>query len=252
MLSFEFLGFFGFEFLIIVRTELKNSLSNPKIFLTLKFPFKPLLRRHFIFTLEPSSFLRRPSSSSSLEPSLIFIFWNPTLHRTQKTLTSITPPSISLVRRCVSQLATPFAVLLAVLVVVLLATLCRGSARLSLSRFCSPLPVVKYCSENNKRLIHFSTCEVYGKTIGSFLPKDSYASVDWRLWLSLWPDKKAYNETLLKLAGLFQRNLETFINHKIGKDNKLTGDFGSWTSVLKMENACCVKVGVAGIQDYYY
>ena len=32
---------------------------------------------------------------------------------------------------------------------------------------------MKYCSENNKRLIHFSTCEVYGKTIGSFLPKDS-------------------------------------------------------------------------------
>ncbi|KAL1326603.1 hypothetical protein AAHE18_13G241500 [Arachis hypogaea] len=70
--------------------------------------------------------------------------------------------------------------------------------------------------------------------------------------INSWPDKKAYNETLLKLAGLFQRNLETFINHKIGKDNKLTGDFGSWTSVLKMENACCVKVGVAGIQDYYY
>ncbi|XP_016164861.1 uncharacterized protein LOC107607412 [Arachis ipaensis] len=185
MLSFEFLDFFGFEFLIIVRTELKNSLSNPKIFLTLNFHFKPLLRRHFIFTLEPSSFLRRPSSSSSLEPSLIFIFWNPafwnpTLHRTQKTLTSITPPSISLVRRCVSQLATSFAVLLAVLVVVLLASLCRGSACLSLSRFCSPLPVVKYCSENNKRLIHFSTCEVYGKMIGSFLPKDSSASVDWR------------------------------------------------------------------------
>lgn len=32
---------------------------------------------------------------------------------------------------------------------------------------------VKYCSENNKRLIHFSTCEVYGKTIGAYLPKDS-------------------------------------------------------------------------------
>lgn len=32
---------------------------------------------------------------------------------------------------------------------------------------------MKYCSENNKRLIHFSTCEVYGKTIGSYLPKDS-------------------------------------------------------------------------------
>ncbi|KAG4949554.1 hypothetical protein JHK82_042765 [Glycine max] len=41
------------------------------------------------------------------------------------------------------------------------------------SNFIDVLPVVKYCMENNKRLIHFSTCEVYGKTIGSFLPKDS-------------------------------------------------------------------------------
>ncbi|KAH0467062.1 hypothetical protein IEQ34_004300 [Dendrobium chrysotoxum] len=31
---------------------------------------------------------------------------------------------------------------------------------------------VRYCSENGKRLILFSTCEVFGKTIGSFLPKD--------------------------------------------------------------------------------
>ncbi|KMZ71282.1 Bifunctional polymyxin resistance arnA protein [Zostera marina] len=40
------------------------------------------------------------------------------------------------------------------------------------SNFIDALPVVKYCTENKKRLIHFSTCEVYGKTIGSFLPKD--------------------------------------------------------------------------------
>ncbi|XP_058088076.1 UDP-D-apiose/UDP-D-xylose synthase 2-like isoform X1 [Magnolia sinica] len=40
------------------------------------------------------------------------------------------------------------------------------------SNFIDAIPVVKYCSENNKRLIHFSTCEIYGKTIGSFLPKD--------------------------------------------------------------------------------
>ncbi|CAL5432261.1 unnamed protein product [Camellia sinensis] len=40
------------------------------------------------------------------------------------------------------------------------------------SNFIDALPVVKYCSENNKRIIHFSTCEVYGKTIGCFLPKD--------------------------------------------------------------------------------
>ncbi|THU66837.1 hypothetical protein C4D60_Mb05t18410 [Musa balbisiana] len=38
--------------------------------------------------------------------------------------------------------------------------------------FIDALPVVRYCSENNKRLIHFCSCEVYGKTIGSFLPKD--------------------------------------------------------------------------------
>jgi len=41
------------------------------------------------------------------------------------------------------------------------------------SNFIDALPVARYCSENSKRLIHFSTCEVYGKTIGSFLPKDS-------------------------------------------------------------------------------
>lgn len=41
------------------------------------------------------------------------------------------------------------------------------------SNFVDALPVVQYCRENGKRLIHFSTCEVYGKTIGSFLPKDS-------------------------------------------------------------------------------
>ncbi|XP_058201960.1 UDP-D-apiose/UDP-D-xylose synthase-like isoform X1 [Rhododendron vialii] len=40
------------------------------------------------------------------------------------------------------------------------------------SNFIDALPVVKYCSENNKCLIHLSTCEVYGKTIGSFLPTD--------------------------------------------------------------------------------
>ncbi|CAM6032872.1 unnamed protein product [Sphagnum compactum] len=41
------------------------------------------------------------------------------------------------------------------------------------SNFNDALPVVQYCRVNHKRLIHFSTCEVYGKTIGSFLPADS-------------------------------------------------------------------------------
>ncbi|XP_058087802.1 UDP-D-apiose/UDP-D-xylose synthase 2-like [Magnolia sinica] len=40
------------------------------------------------------------------------------------------------------------------------------------SNFIDAIPVVKFCSEYKKRLIHFSTCEIYGKTVGSFLPKD--------------------------------------------------------------------------------
>lgn len=37
-----------------------------------------------------------------------------------------------------------------------------------------------------------------------------------------WSDKKAYKETLLKLADLFKNNFETFTNYKIGKDKNLT------------------------------
>jgi len=37
---------------------------------------------------------------------------------------------------------------------------------------CGVIMQIKFCTENNKRLIHFSTCEVFGKTIGSFLPEE--------------------------------------------------------------------------------
>ncbi|KAI7736456.1 hypothetical protein M8C21_011851 [Ambrosia artemisiifolia] len=40
--------------------------------------------------------------------------------------------------------------------------------------------------------------------------------------VNTWSDKKAYNDTLLKLGGLFKNNFEVFVNHKIGKDDKLT------------------------------
>ena len=40
--------------------------------------------------------------------------------------------------------------------------------------------------------------------------------------VNTWSDKKAYQDTLLKLGGLFKKNFETFTNYKIGKDNKLT------------------------------
>lgn len=37
-----------------------------------------------------------------------------------------------------------------------------------------------------------------------------------------WSDKAAYNDTLLKLGGLFKKNFEVFASYKIGTDNKLT------------------------------
>ncbi|KAL7141577.1 hypothetical protein ABFS83_08G062800 [Erythranthe nasuta] len=39
-----------------------------------------------------------------------------------------------------------------------------------------------------------------------------------------WPDKNAYNETLVKLAGLFKNNFQGFVSHKIGMDDKLTDE----------------------------
>eukprot|EP00271_Cylindrocystis_brebissonii_P017116 TRINITY_DN4311_c0_g2_i1.p1 TRINITY_DN4311_c0_g2~~TRINITY_DN4311_c0_g2_i1.p1 ORF type:complete len:387 (-),score=69.42 TRINITY_DN4311_c0_g2_i1:28-1188(-) len=41
------------------------------------------------------------------------------------------------------------------------------------SNFVDALPVVRLCSDLKKRLMHFSTCEVYGKTLANFLPPDS-------------------------------------------------------------------------------
>ncbi|KAL4179970.1 hypothetical protein AMTRI_Chr13g89860 [Amborella trichopoda] len=39
--------------------------------------------------------------------------------------------------------------------------------------------------------------------------------------MNTWSDKNGYNETLLKLAGLFIKNFEVFTNYKIGEDNSL-------------------------------
>ncbi|XP_073038675.1 phosphoenolpyruvate carboxykinase (ATP) 1-like [Primulina eburnea] len=42
--------------------------------------------------------------------------------------------------------------------------------------------------------------------------------------MNTWADKNAYKETLLKLGGLFTNNFQVFVNHKIGKDGKLTDE----------------------------
>ncbi|KAJ7300052.1 hypothetical protein O6H91_17G014800 [Diphasiastrum complanatum] len=39
---------------------------------------------------------------------------------------------------------------------------------------------------------------------------------------NMWADKKAYTETLKKLASLFKRNFENFMDQKVGNDSKLT------------------------------
>ncbi|KAK2392466.1 phosphoenolpyruvate carboxykinase (ATP) [Trifolium repens] len=39
--------------------------------------------------------------------------------------------------------------------------------------------------------------------------------------INTWHDKKAYQDTLLKLAGLFKNNFDGFMNYKIGNDQKL-------------------------------
>ena len=46
----------------------------------------------------------------------------------------------------------------------------QAAAGRDYSNFVDALPVVHMCREEKVRLIHFLTCEVYGKTIGAFLP----------------------------------------------------------------------------------
>ncbi|KAF5185654.1 Phosphoenolpyruvate carboxykinase (ATP), partial [Thalictrum thalictroides] len=42
-----------------------------------------------------------------------------------------------------------------------------------------------------------------------------------------WSDENAYNNTLLKLAGLFKKNFEVFLDYKIGTDNNLTEEIAA-------------------------
>mmetsp|Transcript_1054 Transcript_1054/g.3708 ORF Transcript_1054/g.3708 Transcript_1054/m.3708 type:complete len:420 (+) Transcript_1054:314-1573(+) len=41
------------------------------------------------------------------------------------------------------------------------------------SNFTDALPVIRICSDQQKHYIHFSTCEVYGKTLAGFAEKDT-------------------------------------------------------------------------------
>ena len=51
------------------------------------------------------------------------------------------------------------------------------------SNFLRALPVVRACREKGKRLVHFSTCEVYGRTLAGFAPEGSGFREDPANWL---------------------------------------------------------------------
>jgi UDP-apiose/xylose synthase len=46
------------------------------------------------------------------------------------------------------------------------------------SSFSEPCPVVDLCSKHNKWLIHFSTSEIYGRTLSSYCGDDEYENLD--------------------------------------------------------------------------
>lgn len=71
---------------------------------------------------------------------------------------------------------------------------------------------VKFCSDFNKRLIHFSTCEVYGKTISNYLPKDSPLRQvrKWRMHGQL--SRRSQFQRLVKIHGV--KNPEDLLKAK--------------------------------------
>ncbi|XLU30338.1 hypothetical protein S245_066404, partial [Arachis hypogaea] len=169
----------------------------------------------FIHLLEPSLGVVHPSSAFS------FIFSNPA---------SLCRGSAVLLCRG-SAFAIPLAVLLAVLVVVLLAFLCRGSARLSLSRFCSLLcrGFARRAARRNKsrKLDAFG----YNQSIKSH-------RLDFSSPISL----RAHARALAPLLQLFQRSLASMASENLFKGNLTSlpkpggGEFGKFYSLPSLKD----------------
>ncbi|KAL4286887.1 hypothetical protein AHAS_Ahas19G0131100 [Arachis hypogaea] len=175
-------------------TKNDNSDTLTKNNETLKIHFQTLKAKapSFIHLLEPSLGVVHPSSAFS------FIFSNPA---------SLCRGSAVLLCRG-SAFAIPLAVLLAVLVVVLLAFLCRGSARLSLSRFCSLL------------------CRGFARRAARSSP------------ISL----RAHARALAPLLQLFQRSLASMASENLFKGNLTSlpkpggGEFGKFYSLPSLKD----------------
>jgi UDP-apiose/xylose synthase len=50
--------------------------------------------------------------------------------------------------------------------------------RVIYSNFIDGYPIIELCAKHRKWLIHFSTSEVYGRTISSYVPNDNYSNLD--------------------------------------------------------------------------
>ncbi|KAG9439978.1 hypothetical protein H6P81_020143 [Aristolochia fimbriata] len=66
---------------------------------------------------------------------------------------------------------------------------------------------------------NYTTTEVFGLQIPTEIEGIPSEILD---PVNVWADKEAYNDTMLKLAGLFRKNFEVFATYKIGTDSKLT------------------------------
>lgn len=51
------------------------------------------------------------------------------------------------------------------------------------SNYLAALPAIRACRERGRPLVQFSTCEVYGRTLASYLPEGSPAREDPSLWV---------------------------------------------------------------------
>jgi UDP-apiose/xylose synthase len=91
-------------------------------------------------------------------------------------------PRLSFVRGDIYTLNTIDACIAKCDIVISLAALCNPSLyntiplRVIENNFNQPCAIVDLCARHKKRLIHFSTCEVYGRTIGSYVSQPQGAS----------------------------------------------------------------------------
>jgi UDP-apiose/xylose synthase len=96
---------------------------------------------------------------------------------TDKIETLRAHPSVTVHRADIQDLNLVYACIEKSDIVIALAALCNPSQYTTIpaevvdSNFTMPRQIVEMCARSRKWLIHFSTCEVYGKTLAYYMPK---------------------------------------------------------------------------------